>query len=209
MITALLRVSGHELPPEEVRRAVDRFASDLAGSAGALVTHVAVQNDRATLLSAWPDDAALAAWRAHERGPATAPKLHVMEVNVLEPVGGGRQTERNGHLVPASVLSLFETTNALAVVARENDRAKRELERTKRELERSHEDLATSYWHLEKIQEVLPICMNCNRVKTSEARWQSVVDYLREHALFLSHGYCPDCRRLLERPPESPPRSPG
>lgn len=39
--------------------------------------------------------------------------------------------------------------------------------------------------------------MECGRVKTAELKWDSVVDYLREHALFLSHGYCPECADKL------------
>jgi len=82
---------------------------------------------------------------------------------------------------------MLAANNQLAEMARESERRRRELERTKTELE-------STYWHLKKIQEVLPICMGCEKVKTGEAEWQSVVDYLKKNALFLSHGYCPDCR---------------
>ena len=35
--------------------------------------------------------------------------------------------------------------------------------------------------------------MHCGKVKTGEARWEGVVDYLKKNSLFLSHGFCPDC----------------
>ena len=82
--------------------------------------------------------------------------------------------------------------NQLAVLARENARQNKELQQAKRELEAALSDLRDSHWHLKKLQEVLPLCMECGKVK-SGAKWESVVQYLKENALFLSHGYCPAC----------------
>ena len=48
-------------------------------------------------------------------------------------------------------------------------------------------------FHLAKIQEVLPICMICGKVKTSGTNWEDVVDYFLRSNLSLSHGYCPSC----------------
>ncbi len=87
---------------------------------------------------------------------------------------------------------LLETHNELIVNSRELARRSRELEHARRKLQSAFDELETSYWHLKKIQEVLPICMDCGKVKASEAGWEDVVDYLQENALFLSHGYCPD-----------------
>ena len=55
--------------------------------------------------------------------------------------------------------------NQLAVLSRENARRGKELEGAKAGLEQALRDLEGSYWHLKKIQEVLPICMDCGRVK--------------------------------------------
>lgn len=82
--------------------------------------------------------------------------------------------------------------NELAVLSRENARKSKELAEARTQLEKALVDLQSSYWHLKKIQEVLPICMQCGKVKT-EGEWGDVVKYLKQHALFLSHGYCPDC----------------
>jgi hypothetical protein len=68
----------------------------------------------------------------------------------------------------------------------------RELTRRSRELDHALQDLKTSHWHLKKIQEVLPICMECGKVKTT-TQWEDVVSYLKTNAMFLSHGYCPAC----------------
>jgi hypothetical protein len=88
---------------------------------------------------------------------------------------------------------LLELNNTLAVLSRENSRKSRQLRRANEKLEETLDELNRSFWHLRKIQEVLPICVECGVVKTSEATWEPVVDYLRKHSLFLSHGYCPDC----------------
>ena len=67
-----------------------------------------------------------------------------------------------------------------------------ELREAKRRLEAALAELRDSHWHLRKLQEVLPICMDCGKVKAG-TEWGSVVQYLKANALFLSHGYCPNC----------------
>ncbi len=93
----------------------------------------------------------------------------------------------------ASNLELVRLNNDLALLTRELARKSREIEHARAEAESALGDLRSSHWHLRKIQEVLPICMSCGRVKTGESHWQGVVDYLKANALFLSHGYCPPC----------------
>jgi len=88
---------------------------------------------------------------------------------------------------------LIRVNNELAVLARENARQARILAESREELQRALRDLEGSHWHLRKIQEVLPICIGCGRVKTAGAQWEDVVGYLKANALFLSHGYCPPC----------------
>lgn len=88
---------------------------------------------------------------------------------------------------------LMDQNAELATLVRENARQRRELARANEALQVALDDLNTSYWHLEKIQELLPICMSCHEVKTAEGEWTSVVEYLQKHSLFLSHGYCPEC----------------
>jgi hypothetical protein len=96
--------------------------------------------------------------------------------------------------------TLEDLNNRLAVETRENARKAKELERLNGKLQRTLEELDSMYWHLRKIQEVLPICLECGKVKTDERNWQTLVEYLKANSHFLSHGYCPDCyeRRLAE-----------
>lgn len=88
---------------------------------------------------------------------------------------------------------LLRLNNQLVLLARDNAQRTIALEDSQRRLQAALADLETSHWHLRRIQEVLPICMVCGKVKTGDTAWEDVVEYLRKNALFLSHGYCPDC----------------
>jgi len=94
-------------------------------------------------------------------------------------------------------LELLELNNELIVKSRELTRRTRELEHAQKRLKDALDELETSYWHLRKLQEVLPICVECGKVKTSDSTWESVAEYLERNALFLSHGYCPDCGKAM------------
>jgi hypothetical protein len=45
---------------------------------------------------------------------------------------------------------------------------------------------------------VLSFCMECGRVKVPPGEWQGGAQVLRESALPLSHGYCPDCAVIVK-----------
>ena len=99
----------------------------------------------------------------------------------------------------AAAEELMKLNNELATMAREQVRRQRELERTRQELEEALEELRTAYWHIRKIQEVLPVCMECGKVKSDESGWESVADYLWENEILVSHGYCPGCAAAVMR----------
>ena len=96
---------------------------------------------------------------------------------------------------PERLLSneLLQLNNQISVLARESARQRKELARTNAELEKALKDLQTSHWHIQKIHEVLPICMECGKVKNAQARWEDVAKYLSKHFPMFSHGYCPEC----------------
>jgi heme-degrading monooxygenase HmoA len=92
---------------------------------------------------------------------------------------------------------LLEMNNGWALLVRENEKITKELRQANEKLEQTLAELNESHWHLRKIQETLPICMYCGKVKTGEARWEGVVEYLKTNSLFLSHGCCPNCHDLM------------
>lgn len=88
---------------------------------------------------------------------------------------------------------LIALNNQFSVLIRENERQSKALKKAHDELEKAHEDLRQSHWHLKKIQEVLPICMICHKVKTDDGQWDSLLKYFNDNSDFLSHGYCDEC----------------
>jgi heme-degrading monooxygenase HmoA len=93
---------------------------------------------------------------------------------------------------------LYATNNELSVLAREHARRGKELAAAKAQLQETLDELNRTHWHLRKVAEVLPMCVECGRIKPGEDDWGSVADYLRENSLFLSHGCCPDCATKLQ-----------
>ena len=61
-----------------------------------------------------------------------------------------------------------------------------ELRQTRDELERSH-------WQIRRLQEILPLCMTCHRVRGPGDDWEPLVNLLARDGLLVSHGYCPEC----------------
>jgi PAS domain-containing protein len=94
---------------------------------------------------------------------------------------------------PAFLASLRDTTERHRQ-ERELLAAKAELEEANQRLRATIEERDRSYWQLKRIAEVLPICMDCGDVRP-EGEWMDVVDYLKQNAMFLSHGLCPSCER--------------
>ena len=64
-----------------------------------------------------------------------------------------------------------------------------------------------------RLQELLPICAWCRKVRNDQNYWQAVEEYLSEHAAVrFTHGICPDCLQSVrnaavgrEAPPEQSP----
>lgn len=97
-------------------------------------------------------------------------------------------------------LAEFDTLSKNSAIRIEDlEKAQSTIASENRTLKVAYEHLDTSFWHLRKIQEVLPICMGCGKVKAADASWEDVVSFLKNNSMFLSHGYCPDCeKKLLE-----------
>lgn len=101
-----------------------------------------------------------------------------------------------GDLIAAEGV-MTSLNNEITTLARENVRNSNAVRKKSEELKVALHDLDTSYWHLKKIQEVLPICMYCHKVKSTANHWEDVAEYLKKNSLFLSHGLCPACVPLF------------
>jgi hypothetical protein len=85
---------------------------------------------------------------------------------------------------------LHELNNELATLQREAASQRAELEQ--------------SYWHMQKISEVLPICLRCNKVKDGTS-WEEASKFLSKYSRFLSHGYCEPCGEAVQAEAEGAP----
>jgi heme-degrading monooxygenase HmoA len=81
----------------------------------------------------------------------------------------------------------------------------RESARQVRALDEAHRALRDAYWHIEKLAGVLPLCVQCRRVKTGKGddAWETLDSYLSRSSSFLSHGYCTECVERLEAEDEA------
>lgn len=89
---------------------------------------------------------------------------------------------------------LLSLSQEMVVLGREEARRSRELEAMKEKLQETLEELENSYWHLKKVQEVIPLCMFCGRIRDYESSWEEVAEYLKKNSILVSHGLCPECQ---------------
>lgn len=69
------------------------------------------------------------------------------------------------------------------------------------ERQRLVSELQAALAEVKVLQEIIPICSYCRKVRDDEDYWQSVEHYLLRHAgTKFSHGVCPDCLREYLEP---------
>jgi heme-degrading monooxygenase HmoA len=91
---------------------------------------------------------------------------------------------------------MMQLSNELTRLNREHVRQNRELVTAKAKQKQAMDELETSYWHLRKIQEHMPICCRCHKVRSGEEdepNWMGLLDYLAANDMLFSHGFCPNC----------------
>lgn len=68
------------------------------------------------------------------------------------------------------------------------------------------QELEDALAHIKKLQGILPICMHCHMIRTDEASWEKIEEYIEEHSeAQFSHGLCPDCLEKHYPPRGAPP----
>ncbi len=72
-----------------------------------------------------------------------------------------------------------------------------ERKRAEAERERLLAELQTALAEVKTLQEILPICSYCHRVRTDDDYWLSVEQYITRHTgSKWSHSICPTCLEL-------------
>jgi AmiR/NasT family two-component response regulator len=75
------------------------------------------------------------------------------------------------------------------------------LRRLNAELQARNRELQEALEKVKTLSGLLPICVNCKKVRNDQGYWQQVETYIHEHSeAEFSHGICPDCQRELYPP---------
>lgn len=92
------------------------------------------------------------------------------------------------------VVGVVEVT--LEITARKQAEAERE---------RLIHELQQALTRVKMLSGLLPICMNCKKIRDDAGYWQDVAIYVRDHSeAEFTHGICPDCERELYPPTKYP-----
>ena len=67
-----------------------------------------------------------------------------------------------------------------------------------KQLEERNAELQEALDNIKTLKGMIPICINCKKVREDKAFWQDVEIYVSEHSeAQFSHSLCPDCMREL------------
>ena len=59
-------------------------------------------------------------------------------------------------------------------------------------------DLQQALASVKKLSGFLPICASCKKIRDDQGYWNQIEEYIRDHSeAEFSHGYCPECVRVL------------
>ena len=76
-----------------------------------------------------------------------------------------------------------------------------EAKQAEEERERLVRELQSALAEVKRLQEILPICSYCRRVRDDENYWDTVESYLSRHTSTLfSHSICPTCMKTHVEP---------
>lgn len=76
-----------------------------------------------------------------------------------------------------------------------------ERKRAAEEREKLVEELRTALAEVRTLQEYLPICSYCRKVRDDKNYWTQIENYVTEHTgSMFSHGICPECYAKVVQP---------
>lgn len=122
-------------------------------------------------------------------------------------------TGEYSHNFQIRLVAVYIVITLIALITEElRSRIHVRLQALNAEKEQAIQELNKSLEEIRTLQGILPICLNCKKIRDDKGYWQAVEDYVqtRTHARF-SHGLCPDCLRELypEYAEEQEKKDPG
>ncbi len=72
------------------------------------------------------------------------------------------------------------------------------LRRAQQELEKTNSELREALEKVKVLSGLLPICVNCKKIRDDAGYWHQIETYIRKHSSAdFSHGLCPGCAKEL------------
>jgi len=73
-----------------------------------------------------------------------------------------------------------------------------ERKKAEKILENTVKKLTNALAEVKSLQEIIPICSHCKKIRDDKGYWNNVDDYLSRHSsIEFTHGLCPSCMREL------------
>jgi hypothetical protein len=74
----------------------------------------------------------------------------------------------------------------------------RTLNFKKEELAKSNENLNLALDQVKQLNQLLPICSNCKKIRNDSGYWEQIETYVTDHSnAEFTHSLCPDCAKKL------------
>lgn len=66
------------------------------------------------------------------------------------------------------------------------------------DLKKKNEELEKSLKEIQKLQGLLPICMQCKKIRNDDGYWEELEDYFKNHTdVLFTHGLCAECEKKI------------
>ena len=76
------------------------------------------------------------------------------------------------------------------------DKLKQQVAERTKELEKSNRELQQALTEIKTLQEIVPICSKCKKIRDDKGFWQQVESYISQHSkASFSHALCPECEQ--------------
>ena len=68
----------------------------------------------------------------------------------------------------------------------------------KEELARSNRQLSLALEQVRQLNQLLPICSNCKKIRNDSGYWEQIETYIADNSeAVFTHSLCPDCAKKL------------
>lgn len=90
----------------------------------------------------------------------------------------------------------IHSDDEIGTLAKSVNHMANELKNTMTKLKESNKDLQDAFINIDALNNLLPICSYCRKIRDDEGYWNLVEDYVAKHTKTrFSHGICPDCAK--------------